>query len=216
MKPYKILIVDDHSVVREGIKLILETTNKFEVIGEAVNGVEALRLVTELLPDAVLMDLRMPVMDGIEVMKVLKDKGSSIPIIILTTYDEGDLMLEALNLGAKGYLLKDTTSVDLFRVIESAIVGDTILLSDMMTKLISITKEKLSPVAEEENVLTIKELEILRLVARGYKSKEIAFDFGISERTVKAHLTSIYSKLEVDSRSKAVAVALEKKMIHLN
>lgn len=211
MKPYKILIVDDHSVVREGIKLILETTNKFEVIGEAVNGVEALRLVTELLPDAVLMDLRMPVMDGIEVMKVLKDKGSSIPIIILTTYDEGDLMLEALNLGAKGYLLKDTTSVDLFRVIESAIVGDTILLSDMMTKLISITKEKLSPVAEEENVLTIKELEILRLVARGYKSKEIAFDFGISERTVKAHLTSIYSKLEVDSRSKAVAVALEKR-----
>lgn len=120
---YKILIVDDHWVVREGLKLVLETNDSYEVIGEAGEGVTALKLIEELQPHVILLDLYMPQMSGLETMKALREKQNDTPVIILTTYNEDDLMIKGLSLGAKGYLLKDTSRENLFRTIESALRG---------------------------------------------------------------------------------------------
>ncbi len=217
MKRYKILIADDHFVVREGLKLIMETNEQFQIVGEAGNGQEAIDLIDEVSPDVILMDLNMPVMSGLEAMKILKSRNCTIPVIILTTYNEDDLMIEGLSLGAKGYLLKDTNREDLFRNIESAVRGETLLQADMLEKVLAAREQQKVPtVARAEiSLLTEKELFILQCVARGFRSKEIAFDMGISERTVKAHLTNIYNKLGVDSRSQAVAIALDRGILHI-
>ncbi|OKP97713.1 response regulator transcription factor [Paenibacillus sp. P46E] len=217
MNRYKILIVDDHFVVREGLKLIMETDERFQIVGEAGNGQEAIHLIDELQPDVVLMDLNMPVMSGLEAMKVLKSKNSPVPVIILTTYNEDDLMINGLALGARGYLLKDTSRENLFRNIESAVRGETLLTSEIMERVIATRENyKTSNTANEEaSMLTDKETQILQSVAQGFKSKEIASDMGIAERTVKAHLTSIYNKLGVDSRSQAVAIGLERGILHM-
>ncbi|MEK3758274.1 response regulator transcription factor [Paenibacillus sp. FSL P4-0338] len=217
MNSYKILIVDDHMVVREGLKMILETDDHFEIAGEAENGQAALRLIDELSPDVVLLDLNMPVMSGEETLQALKARHSEIPVIILTTYNEDGLMINALALGAKGYLLKDTSRDELFRTIESAIRGSTLLQADILTKVFAAKeRSKIAGARDTEPVnLTDKELLILQLVARGFKSKEIAFDMGVTERTIKSHLTNIYSKLGVESRAQAVATAIEQGILHI-
>lgn len=219
MNPYKVLIVDDHSIVREGLKMILETDERFVIIGEAENGKVALALIEELVPDVVLMDLNMPVMSGLEALEMLKQKQVHTPVIILTTYNEDDLMVNGLALGAKSYLLKDTSRDHLFRTIESAIRGEALLQMDILEKVLA-TKERSEQstgrlMKTVNHTLSEREALILQLVARGYRSKEIGFDVGISERTVKAHLTNIYNKLGVDSRSQAVAIALEQGIIHM-
>lgn len=212
----KVLIVDDHLVVREGLKLILETNDSFHVIGEAENGAAAIEFIENNQPDVILMDLNMPIMSGLDTIKTLKDRKSSIPIIILTTYNEDELIIRGLEFGAKGYLLKDTSREELFRTIESAIRGEILLQPEMMAKFIH-AKDKKSTVRAsfEASNLTEKELFILKAAARGYRNKDIAFDLGIAERTVKAHLTNIYNKLAVNTRTEAVAVALERAWIHL-
>ncbi|KKB73059.1 MULTISPECIES: response regulator [Bacillus] len=213
---YKVLVVDDHFVVREGLKLILETSEDYEVCGEADGGEAALRLASELNPDVILMDLNMPKMSGLEAIKRLRDRDPGIPIIILTTYNEDDLMVQGLALGAKGYLLKDTSRENLFRTIESAIRGETLLQPEITDRIFAgKISESLSENNSVKAILTEKELFVLRSVAHGAKNKEIAFDLGISERTVKAYLTNIYNKLGVSSRSEAVAVAIERRILHL-
>ncbi|MBP1311187.1 NarL family two-component system response regulator YdfI [Paenibacillus sp. 1182] len=214
---YKILIVDDHWVVREGLKLVLETNDSYEVIGEAGEGVTALKLIEELQPDIILLDLYMPQMSGLETMKALREKQNETPVIILTTYNEDDLMIKGLSLGAKGYLLKDTSRENLFRTIESALRGETLLQPEITARVFAATNKREAEAKSHERnlVLTDKERHILKSVAHGFKSKEIAFDMGISERTVKAHLTNIYNKLGVDSRSEAVAVSLERGILQL-
>lgn len=208
-------MVDDHFVVREGLKLIFELEDEYEVVGEAENGEQALLLIDELKPDVILMDLSMPKMSGLDVLKALKEKENSIPIIILTTYNEDNLIKEGLSLGAKGYLLKDTTREELIRTVESAFRGE-LLLQPEVSKVLFNVKKKESTINTSFNAsITERELFILQSIARGCKSKEIAFDMGISERTVKAHLTNIYSKLQVSSRSEAVAKAIEKGIIHV-
>lgn len=213
---YKVLIVDDHFVVREGLKLVLETGENFEVVGEAANGEEALRLVEDTKPDVVLMDLNMPIMSGLEAMKQMKEQGVAVPIIILTTYNEDELMMQGLALGAKGYLLKDTNSENLFRNIESAARGEMLLSGPVLERVLAFqAKETEPPVREHGIMLTDKEAFILESVAQGYTSKRIALDMAVSERTIKSHLTSVYNKLGVDSRSQAVAVALERGLIRI-
>jgi len=172
---YSVLIVDDHFVVREGLKLILETNDLFQVIGEAENGEAALKFIESQKPDVILMDLKMPVKDGLETIKALNARSAAIPIIILTTYNEDELMMEALSLGAKGYLLKDTSREDLFRTIESAIRGETLLKPETMAKLLTLKAEKHQrrPLLDQA-VLTEKELFIVQSVAKGYRNKEIA------------------------------------------
>ncbi|AWB46428.1 DNA-binding response regulator [Paenibacillus sp. CAA11] len=216
MSVIKVLIVDDHFVVREGLKMILETGEQFQVVGEAKDGQEALAMIDKVLPDVILMDLNMPVMSGLETMKVLKREGSAIPVIILTTYNEDELMINGLALGAKGYLLKDTSRENLFRNIESAVRGEALLSADIMEKVMSARERQAqgSP-SPEVNLLSDKETYILQCVVKGFRNKEIAHDLGISERTVKSHLTNIYNKLGVDSRSQAVAVAMEQRILNM-
>lgn len=217
MIPYKILIVDDHLVVREGLKMILETDKRFSIVGEAENGQIALSLIETLVPDVILLDLNMPILSGLDTLKALNAKQYGIPIIILTTYNEDELMVQALALGAKGYLLKDTSREDLFRTIESAVRGSTLLQADILAKVLAAKERLETPEAKEKGhvYLTDKETIILQMVARGFKSKEIAFDMGVTERTIKAHLTNIYSKLGVESRSQAVVTALELGILHI-
>lgn len=212
----KVLIVDDHLVVREGLKLILETNPRYAVAAEAANGAEAVRQVEAYQPDVILLDLNMPVMGGLETMTALKDKGIDIPVIILTTYNEDEMMIRGLGLGAKGYLLKDTGREMIFRSIDAAVRGETLLLPEITEKVFasqhSVKAKDSSPAGLS---LTDRELTVLQAIARGSRSKEIASDMGIAERTVKAHLTSIYTKLDVDSRAQAVAVAAERGILLL-
>ena len=211
---YNVLIVDDHFVVREGLKLIIETSDSFQIIGEAANGEEALSFIEKKEPDVILMDLNMPKMSGLETIEALNKKQNHTPIIILTTYNEDELMLKGIELGAKGYLLKDTDRENLFRTLEAAIRGEILLQPNIMEKIVKYKRKEVYADKVEGNNLTEKELFVLKAIARGYKNKEIAFDMGIAERTVKAYLTNIYNKLGVNSRSEAVAVSIERKLIH--
>ena len=215
MKRSKVLIVDDHLVVRDGLKLIFETEEYYEVVGEAENGEKALKLIEQLKPDVILMDLSMPKMNGIDAIKALNEKKNKIPIIILTTFNEGNLMKQGLALGAKGYLLKDTTRENIIRTIESALRGEILLQPEISDKIFKSTEKQSKSNDSLNPIVTEKELFVLQAIARGYRSKEIAFDMDISERTVKAHLTNIYAKLKVDSRAEAVAVAIKQGIIHI-
>ncbi|MDN4494464.1 response regulator [Ureibacillus aquaedulcis] len=207
--------MDDHLVVREGLKLILETNDSFQVIGEANNGKVALDMIDKTRPDIILLDLNMPVMSGLETLKAMSEQSITIPVIILTTYNEDDLMVKGIELGAKGFLLKDTSRENLFRTLESAIRGETLLQPDVMAKILKYKQEKSNSYTQPSASLTDKELFILQAVAKGFKSREIAFDMGIAERTVKAHLTNIYNKLGVNSRAEAVAIAIDQGLFRL-
>ena len=209
----KILIADDHLIIRQGLRLILETETDFELIGEASHGNEALSLCKKLKPDVVLMDLRMPNMDGLTAIEKLRIEQPSIAVVILTTFNEDELMFRGLQAGAHGYLLKDTDRSTLFDTIRAAARGETLLKPEVMARVLSQTNR---PKAEsnERIDLTDRELEVLTYVARGERSKEIAVQLGISERTVKAHLASIYGKLGVDSRAAAIAVASQKGLLN--
>jgi NarL family two-component system response regulator YdfI len=204
----KILIADDHLIIRQGLRLILETETDFELIGEASDGNEALKLCKKLKPDVVLMDLRMPNMDGLTAIEKLRIEQPEIAVVILTTFNEDELMLRGLQAGAHGYLLKDTDRSTLFDTIRAAARGETLLKPEIMARVLAqknVTKTE----SHEPVNLTERELEVLIAVARGERSKEIALQLGISERTVKAHLASIYNKLGVDSRAAAIAVAAQ-------
>lgn len=204
-----ILIADDHLIIRQGLRLILETEDGFELVGEAADGAEALRLSAELHPEVVLMDLRMPGMDGLTAIECLHAEMPETAVVILTTFNEDDLMLRGLRAGAKGYLLKDTSREALFNAIRAAARGETLLAPDILVRLLNRAETPSQPASGSIN-LTDREREVLAAVARGERSKEIAYRLGISERTVKAHLASIYNKLGVDSRAAAIAVAAQK------
>jgi len=204
----RLLIADDHLIVRQGLRLILETEDGFELVGEASDGAEAVQLAGELRPDVILMDLRMPGMDGLTAIEQLAEKQPEIAIVILTTFNEDDLMVRGLRAGAKGFLLKDTDRETLFDSIRAAARGETLLKPDVMSRLLAQTRTQSGSNHPSENVdLTEREMEVLQAAAQGKTSKEIAFALGISERTVKAHLGSIYQKLGVDSRAAAIATA---------
>lgn len=202
----KLLIADDHLIIRQGLRLILETENDFEIVGEASDGAEALSICRQLNPSVVLMDLRMPNMDGLTAIEKLRVDQPEIAVVILTTFNEDELMFRGLRAGARGYLLKDTDRATLFNTIRAAARGETLLKPDIMARVLSQANAPKTESPESVN-LTDRELEVLASVARGERSKEIAAQLGISERTVKAHLASIYSKLGVDSRAAAIATA---------
>lgn len=212
----KVLIVDDHLVVREGLKLLIETNDHYTIIGEAENGKAAVRLADELKPDIILMDLYMPEMSGLEAIKLIKEQHDiPIPIIILTTYNEDHLMIEGIELGAKGYLLKDTSSETLFHTMDAAIRGNVLLQPDILKRLQEIRLEQMKKQSSDTQ-LTEKEVIVLKAIAKGFKSKAIAFDLGVSERTVKSRLTSIYNKLGANSRTEAVTIAMQRGILTLD
>lgn len=214
MNPIRVMITDDHLIIREGLHLILETAEYIEVVGEAVDGAECLRLVPEVRPDVVLMDLQMPRMDGITAIGHLRRDHPEIAIVILTTYNEDDLMIRGLQAGARGYLLKDSSRENLLDAIQAAARGETLLKPEILARVLAPRPDpKPAPVPQTESALTERELEVLQATARGERNKEIAYKLGITERTVKAHLASIYQKFGVDSRAAAVAVAAQKGLL---
>ena len=210
----RIVIADDHFVVRQGLRLILNTANDIELAGEAENGEEALLLTAQLQPHVILMDLQMPVMDGLAAIEQLRQQYPQVAIIILTTYNEDDMMLRGLQLGARGYLLKDTDRETLLNTIRVAARGESLFKPEVVQRVLAAQaalphQEPTKPVADSIQ-LTSRELEVLKAAASGERNKEIAVHLNISARTVKAHLTSVYNKLGVDSRAAAVAIAVQK------
>ncbi len=210
----RVMITDDHLIVREGLRLILETADDIEVVGEAVDGAACLELVSTLKPDVVLMDLQMPRMDGITAIGHLRKDFPEIAIVILTTYNEDDLMVKGLQAGARGYLLKDSSRESLLDAIHAAARGETLLKPEILARVLA-PQSAPKPVSstQAESTLTERELEVLQLAAKGERNKEMAYKLGITERTVKAHLQSIYQKFGVDSRAAAVAVAAGKGLL---
>jgi NarL family two-component system response regulator YdfI len=207
----RILIADDHLIIRQGLRLILETEEALDLVGEASDGAEALQLCAELRPDVVLMDLRMPGMDGITAIEKLRQSQPEIAVVILTTFNEDELMLRGIRAGAKGFLLKDTDRGTLFDTIRAAARGETLLKPEIMSRLLQAAS---APAASANPFnLTEREKEVLAAVALGERSKEIAAKLHITERTVKAHLASIYQKMGVDSRAGAIAVAAQNGLI---
>ena len=212
--PIRILIADDHLIVREGLRLIMDTEPGFELIGEASDGAEAIELASKLEPDVILMDLRMPRVDGLSAIERLQDEQPEIAIVILTTFNEDELMRQGLQAGARGYLLKDTDRNTLFNTIRAAARGETLLQPEVVQKLLSNpAREKRPTPSDSQSDITARESEVLAGVARGQTSKEIANHLGLTERTVKAHLTSIYNKLGVDSRAAAVSEAMKQGLL---
>ncbi|HSD84294.1 MAG TPA: response regulator transcription factor [Anaerolineae bacterium] len=217
MSPITILIADDHDVVRDGLRLILESEDDFAVVGEAANGAEAVRLCGALTPQVALMDLRMPGMDGLTAIKHIRQQQPDVNIVILTTYNEDALMIEGLRSGARSYLLKDTKRQVLFDTLRAAARGESLLSPDVIARVVAQSSGLSAPapksVMMNEIALTDREREVLIGVARGERSKEIAARLGIAERTVKAHLASIYNKFGVDSRAAAIAVASQRGLL---
>ncbi|WP_433826260.1 response regulator [Actinoplanes sp. CA-015351] len=198
-----LLIVDDHPVVRDGLRGMFAADDRFTVLGEAANGREALTVAGAVTPDVVLLDLRMPVMDGVTTIRELKAAGSAARVLVLTTYDTDGDVLPAIKAGATGYLLKDTPREDLFRAVVAAHRGESVLSPAVAGRLMG---ELRSPAKEP---LSQRELEVLALIAQGCTNRETAGRLFISEATVKTHLLHAYAKLGVRDRASAVATAFE-------
>jgi DNA-binding NarL/FixJ family response regulator len=207
----KILIVDDQALFREGLRTLLSVQPDLKVVGEAANGEEALRLAVTHQPHIVLMDLRMPVMDGVTATQRLRDILQKCKVIVLTTFDDDELVFDGLRAGAVGYLLKDVSSDVLFEAIRAADRGEYFLLPSITAKVMAefsrLSRLAPPPASSLEDPLSPRETEILRMVATGASNREIAENLVIAEGTVKNHLTNILSKLSVKDRMQAVLKA---------
>ncbi|MCX8062610.1 MAG: response regulator transcription factor [Anaerolineales bacterium] len=202
----RILIADDHPVIREGLSAMLSSVAGFEVVGLAGDGQEAMDLALRLVPDIVLMDLRMPGMDGVQAMRLIHAQCESIRFIILTVYDNDEYIFEGIRAGASAYLLKDVSRDELVNAIREVYRGQSLLHPQIARKLFDRVSGSGS--AEQGAVLTDRELEILRMMANGASNKQIAARLRISSHTVKTHVSNIYQKLEVNDRAEAVAKAI--------
>lgn len=213
-EPIRVLLVDDQALFREGLRTLLGMQPGLEVVGEAANGEEALRLAAKLCPQVVLMDLRMPVLDGVTATRRLREAQPDCRVIVMTTFDDDEYVFEGLRAGAVGYLLKDVPSEKLVEAIRAAARGESFLQPSVAAKVIA----EFSRLAEQAQAkpppplvepLSERELEVLRLVARGASNKEIAAALFIAEGTVKNHLTSILGKLGARDRTQALLKAQE-------
>ncbi|MFC9066136.1 response regulator [Streptomyces harbinensis] len=202
--PISLLIVDDHPVVRDGLRGMFATSTDFTVLGEAADGPTGVELAQRLAPDVVLMDLRMPGGGGVAAIRELVRRRLRCKVLVLTTYDTDSDTLPAIEAGATGYLLKDTPRDELFAAVRAAAEGRTVLSPAVATRLVSRVRE---PVGE---ALSTRERQVLGLVAKGSSNREIAAELFISEATVKTHLAHLYTKLGVNDRAAAVATGYER------
>lgn len=204
----RIVVTDDHSVVRQGLRMFLELDEELEIVGEAANGAEAVELAKTLQPDVVLMDLLMPVMDGITAITEIRKQAPGVEVVALTSVLEDASVVGAIRAGAIGYLLKDTNAEELRRAVKAAAEGQVQLSPDAAVRLM---REVRAPDAPE--ALTDRETDVLRLLAEGQSNKEIARNLSIGEKTVKTHVSSILAKLNVQSRTQAVLQAMRTGLI---
>ena len=213
----KILLVDDQTLVRQGIRslLSLDEADGIEVIAEATDGQQAIEQVPLVKPDVVLMDMRMPVMSGLEALQALSRTGQLPPTIILTTFDDDQLVLAGIKAGARGYLLKDVSLEQLVGAIRTVAAGGSLVQPAVTQKLLSGLEHMQTGFAslDKPDPLTDRETEILRLMAGGFSNKEIANSLGVAEGTIKNHVSNILSKLGVRDRTRAVLKALEAKLV---
>jgi DNA-binding NarL/FixJ family response regulator len=205
--PIRVLIADDHPVVRTGLASVLVQQPDLELVGEAENGERAVALYREHQPDVCLMDLRMPVMDGVEAIRTITTEFPSARILALTTYEGDADIRRALEAGARGYLLKDMLLTDVIRAVRAVRRGERVIPNAVAARLAEFP---------ERSDLTERELEVLQLVARGLSNKEVARVIGRTDETVKIHLKNTFAKLEVADRTEAVTVALTRGLIHLD
>jgi len=205
----RILLVDNHPVVRASLSGLLSSQPDFVVVGEASNGLEALNMLERIGADVVLMDLRMPQMDGVTAIRQVRARFPKVQVLVLTTYDTDSEIVRAVEAGATGYLLKDVLREELFRAVRLCAKGEAVLSPPVAARLLGRMRGP-----SQEN-LSVRELEVLALVAKGLSNKEIARKLKISEATVKTHLLHTFEKLGVDDRTAAVTVALERGILHL-
>ena len=213
----RILLVDDQRLVREGIQILLDSESDLEVVGQAANGAEGLELVDNLGPDVVLMDVRMPVMDGVTATKEISKLHPDIAVIILTTFDDDDVIFEGLKAGAKGFLLKDISSAEMAAAIRTVAAGDG-LIQPSVTRRVMAEFSRLAESRDQEESslaepLTDRELEVLRLIAQGLSNQEIADQLVITVGTVKNHVSSLLGKLGARDRTQAVIKAQELNLV---
>ena len=210
MEKITILMADDHPVVRAGIRGMLETQPEFQVVAEAENGREAFEQIAKFNPDVVLMDLRMPEMDGVEAIGKIKEKYPNINILVLTTYDTDADIVRAVEAGATGYLLKDAPREELFRAVRGTAKGETVLAPVVAARLMGKVRD------HGDQALSAREIDVLLLVARGASNQDVAEKLHVSTATVKSHLIQIYQKLGVSDRTAAVTTAIERGIIRLS
>jgi DNA-binding NarL/FixJ family response regulator len=211
----RVLLVDDQTLVRQGVRSLLELSDNIRVVAEAADGRQAIEMIPTVQPDVVLMDMRMPVMSGLEALQHLAAHGQMRPTIILTTFDDDQLVLAGLQAGARGYLLKDVSLEQLVDAIERVAAGGSLMQPAMSQRLLAGLESMHNEFAslDRPDPLTERETEILRLMAGGYSNKEIASSLGVAEGTVKNHVSNILSKLGVRDRTRAVLKAFELKLV---
>ncbi len=203
----RILVADDHPMLREGLVTVLGTQPDFDVVGEAADGSEVVRLAETLLPDVILLDLEMPGMDGVAALEKLRENGSGARVIVFTAYDTDERILGSLRAGARGYLLKGASRAELFDAVRTVHSGGSLLQPLVTGRLLDHMN------APEPDPLTPRELEVLALLARGLPNKEIADSLYIGERTVKFHVSSILAKLDAANRTEAARIAISRGLI---
>ena len=208
----EIMIADDHSMIREGLKQLLELEGDMKVVAEASNGKECLDIIGEVRPDVLLLDINMPEKNGLEVLQELNLTKKRPKILILTVHNEVDYLLKAVEIGVDGYVLKDSESAELKKAIQTVVSGETYIQPDLIPALNSKRVERDSDKDKIDN-LTRRELQVLKLLAVGSYNKEIAEKLGISERTVKNHVSNIFKKLEVTDRTQAAVFTIRNNLI---
>ncbi|WKZ46064.1 MAG: response regulator transcription factor [Anaerolineales bacterium] len=206
----KILLCDDQAVIRDGLEMLLTLEKDMQVIGSASDGAEALELAAQKRPDLILMDLKMPGVNGIEATRQLRAKFPEIKILVLTTYDDDEWLFDAIRAGASGYLLKDTPRQKIIEAIRGTMDGksflDPVVAGKLMNQVVSNQKQPASILAEK---LTERELDVLRLLAKGFPNSEIASQLHLSEGTVRNHVSAILEKLGVSDRTQAAVIAIQ-------
>ncbi len=211
----RVLLADDHRMFREGLRRSM-VEEGFEVVGEADNGEEAVRLAAELQPDVVIMDVSMPEMDGVEATRIIRATGTETRVLMLTMHADADVLADAIRAGASGYLVKDCSTDEVAAAVRMAANGDTALSPQLAaTMLDEVRRLEVPGPADEDRVITKREEEVLQLIADGCSTPEVAEKLYISQKTVKNHLASIYQKLDARDRTQAVLQAVRMGIVHL-
>ncbi|HWE10448.1 MAG TPA: response regulator transcription factor [Solirubrobacteraceae bacterium] len=215
--PIRVLIVDDHAVVREGLRTFLQLQDGMQVIGEAADGEEAVRRAVALAPDVILMDLVMPGLDGVGAMRALRERAPGSRVIVLTSFLDDERLMPAIESGASGYLLKDVAPAELARAVRGACADEAVIDPTVAARLLRRLGENPSaataPAPDEPLDLTRREREVLELIAAGHSNKRIAFELGIAEKTVKTHVGHLLAKLGVADRTQAALLAVRRGLV---